>query len=206
MNSLSLSICLAIFFFLTLVVTPHILDEIRPDEIAILQYDSRKPLSDYWLASAQWNKYYCDKHGHRFLYFTSKYESEEDLGWCEKDVLASPWCKVKAMVQADADYKDIKIFIYMDSDAVVDKRFEKYPINHLLEIMKDKLDWNPMKKPLVFNQDGPCWWCRLIENVGYKMCLNAGTVMWYRHPTSTKLLTDWWNAAMDPYEGNPIRR
>lgn len=71
-----------------------ILSNIKPEEIAIVQYDSRKPLSDYWLAAAQWNKYYCDKHGHVFIYYTSKYETEEDLEWCEKDVLASPWCKV----------------------------------------------------------------------------------------------------------------
>ena len=45
------------------------LDKLRPEEIAIMQFDSR-PLGDYWLAAAKWNKFYCDRHGHRFLYFT----------------------------------------------------------------------------------------------------------------------------------------
>lgn len=110
------------------------------------------------------------------------------------------------MVQADRDFPNIKIFLYMDSDAVVDKRFENKNINTLLMTMYHNLHWDVEKKPLVFNQDGPCWWCRLVEKVGYTMCLNAGTVMWYRHPVSSKLLAEWWNAAMDPYETNPIRR
>jgi hypothetical protein len=38
------------------------------------------------------------------------------------------------------------------------------------------------------------------------MCLNAGTVAWYRHPVSEQILTDWWHASMDSYETNPIKR
>ncbi len=182
------------------------LDQLDPKEIAIMQYDSRQPLTDYWLAAARWNKYYCDKHGHTFVYYVNKYRKKKDSQWCVKDVLASPWCKVKAMVQANEDYPDVKVFIYMDSDAVIDRKFQDVSLNMVLKTMQSKLDWDPERKPLVFNQDGPCWWCALVERVGYKMCLNAGTVIWYRHEVSERLLVDWWNSSMDPYEGNPIKR
>lgn len=197
---------LLINFQYTYCITKNVIASLNPDEIAILQYDSRKPLSSYWLVSAQWNKKYCDKHGHKYLYYTSKYDDEDDLGWCEKDVLASPWCKVKAMVQANEDYIHVKVFIYMDSDAVVDKKFEHMSLNSFLLLMTEKLNWIPSKQPIIFNQDGPCWWCSLIKRIGYSMCLNAGTVVWYRHHYSEKILNDWWNSAMDPYEGNPIKR
>jgi hypothetical protein len=38
------------------------------------------------------------------------------------------------------------------------------------------------------------------------MCLNAGTVVWYRHPISEQVLNAWWDASMDSYETNPIKR
>ena len=59
---------------------------------------------------------------------------------------------------------------------------------------------------MVFNQDGPCWWCSLIKEKGYEMCLNAGTVMWYRHEKSLKVLQDWWRSSMDTYADNPLQR
>ncbi len=40
-----------------------------------------------------------------------------------KTVLADAWCKVRAMNQANMDFPDVKLFIYMDSDAVVDKAY-----------------------------------------------------------------------------------
>ena len=55
-------------------------------------------------------------------------------------------------------------------------------------------------------QDGPCWWCKLIQKAGYSMCLNAGTVLWYRHPHSDQVLLDWWQSTMDNYAENPLKR
>lgn len=69
------------------------LENLRHNEIAILQYDSR-PLENYWLASALWNKHYCDLHGHIFLYYKG-----DDCNYDDSTRLASPWCKVKAMRQ-----------------------------------------------------------------------------------------------------------
>lgn len=182
------------------------ISKLHPSEIAIVQYDSRVPLTNYWLASALWNKQYCDKHGHTFIYYITPFKTAKEQQFCEIGVLASPWCKVKAMVQANLDFPAVKLFLYMDSDAVIDLRFADQSLNNILSLMQEKLNWNPNKKPVVFNQDGPCWWCSLIKRIGYTMCLNAGTVVWYKNDLSLKILQAWWEAANDPYEGNPIKR
>jgi len=177
------------------------LTTIRNDEIAILQYDSRKP-RDYWLAAAQWNHAYCAKHGHIYIYYSTR----EGCHYSDEK-LATPWCKVKAMLAANDDFPRIKFFIYMDSDAVIDRLFADRPLNEMIGTMQQKLSWDPDAKPIIFNQDGPCWWCDLIKKKGYYMCLNAGTVAWYRHELSEKILKDWWDASMDSYETqNPIKR
>jgi hypothetical protein len=176
------------------------LSTLQPEEMAIMQYDSR-PMRDYWLAAARWNKNYCNRHGHVFIYYASKegchYGSEE---------LATPWCKVKAMLSALEEFPSVRFFVYMDSDAVIDQQFHATSLAQMAGTMQQKLNWDPDKRPVVFNQDGPCWWCRLVKRVGYNMCLNAGTVAWYRHPLSEQVLRQWWDAAMDPYETNPIKR
>jgi len=179
-----------------------LLDGLRAEEVAIVQFDSRA-MSSYWLASANWNKFYCDKHGHKFLYF------QAPKGKCLHDgevQLADPWCKVRTMQQATEDHPDVKLFVYMDSDAVVDTLNFDTSVLDFAKDMQRRLDWDVSKKPIIFNQDGPCWWCSLVAKKGYHMCLNAGTVMWYRHPISSKVLSDWWNAAMDSYDDNPLKR
>jgi len=174
--------------------------KVRNEEVLIMQFDSR-PLKGYWLTSALWNNYYATKHNHTFVYYSSKSECAHGL-----EPLASPWCKVKAMLQVDNDFPRHKIFIYMDSDAVINKRYLDTSVPEFAAMMQKELQWNPTKRPLVFNQDGKCWWCTLVERVGYTMCLNAGTVMWYKNPISNQLLQQWWDASLDPYEGNPIKR
>jgi hypothetical protein len=191
---------------------PVDISALDPASVAIIQFDSRKLVltggsgeSNYWTASALWNKYYCALHRHKFLYYTL----EGGSGQCKShtgEMLADPWCKVKAMVEADKQHVDIKLFVYMDSDAVLDRNFVNRPLQELLGVMQTKLGWKPHEKPTVFNQDGPCWWCDLVESKGYSMCLNAGTVVWYRHPRSRATLTAWWESAMDPYAHNPIKR
>lgn len=163
-----------VLIFIICCIRGHVdLATLRSDEVAIMQYDSR-PLRDYWQASAEWNKKYCDKHGHVFIYYASKegchYHDEK---------LATPWCKVKAMLDANMDFPSVKFFIYMDSDAVIDKNFEDMPLTAMIRTMQTKLDWDPEQKPIVFNQDGTCWWCNLVKERGYNMCLNAGTLRFH---------------------------
>lgn len=182
------------------------LSQLDSSSVAIVQFDSRQIGGDtYWTTAALWNKHYCAMHGHKYFYYTLR----GGKGTCKShtgEELADPWCKVKSMLAANEEHKSVKVFIYMDSDAVLDKKFSTRPLQELLGIMQKKLKWDPAEKPTVFNQDGPCWWCDLVEGKGYKTCLNAGTVVWYRHEHSKGTLLDWWHSAMDPYEGNPIKR
>lgn len=203
LHSLRTSVALVVLLYCAHWICEGVfLSDLRNDEFAIMQYDSRDP-RDYWLASALWNKAYCDKHGHKFIFYSTN--SGCTYG-AQKEELATPWCKVKAMIAANDEHPDIKFFIYMDSDAVIDRHFEHMSLKEMATSMQQKLNWNPDEKPIIFNQDGPCWWCRLIRKVGYTMCLNAGTVAWYRHKVSEQILREWWDASMDPYETNPIKR
>lgn len=197
--------------------------DIRPDEIAIMQFDSRLP-GKYWEVSAKWNNRYCNAHSHKYLYYSSKEKCRY-----QSVSLADPWCKVLSMLQSTADHPKIKAFVYMDSDAVIDKSFFNMSLNAMLETVRTRLDWDVVEKPVLFNQDGPCWWCNLIEKAGYKTCLNAGTVVWMRHPTSAEVLQskhivclidfveslkthiwdcvlEWWDSTQDSYETNPLKR
>ena len=65
----------------------------------------------------------------------------------------------------DAKFNKIKLFVYMDSDAVLDHTYADKPLQKLLGTMQLKLMWNVSEKPTVFNQDGPCWWCDLVEGL-----------------------------------------
>lgn len=193
---LHLSVALCNAHYRTLNLSRELLD----DEYAILQYDSR-PLADYWAVSANWNNLYTKRHGHQFLYYYNNGEC-----FYKSVKLADPWCKVKAMIQATKDYPHVRLFIYMDSDAVIDQIHKETSLVHFLRYFQMKLDWNALDKPIVFNQDSSSWWCSLVSKIGYTQCLNAGTVMWYRHPNSLKILEGWWDASMDPYETNPLKR
>ena len=46
-----------------------LLSQLKPHEVALMQYDSRV-LGDYWLTAALWNQAYADRHGHLFIYYT----------------------------------------------------------------------------------------------------------------------------------------
>lgn len=158
------------------------LTDVKPSEIALLQFDSRE-LGNYWGTAALWNNYYAGEHGHRYLYYTTN--SSCHLGDTQ---LANPWCKVLAMIQASKDHPSVRVFIYMDSDAVIDELYRNVSLNNILEHIHNHLHWNVDQKPIIFNQDGPCWWCNLVAKAGYSKCLNAGTVVWVRHEKSDLIL------------------
>jgi hypothetical protein len=149
---------------------PVDLSKLRNDEVALLQFDSR-PLELYWKSAADWNNYYCALHGHKFIYYTSSTRCMHD-----DEPLHNAWCKVKAMLKANAEHKHIKLFIYMDSDAVISRVYVNTSVTTFLGTMQSKLMWDPDDRPMVFNQDGPCWWCQMTGRVGYTMCLNAGSL------------------------------
>jgi hypothetical protein len=108
------------------------------------------------------------------------------------------------MIQAEEEHPEIKLFLYMDSDAVIHfKNWGKSLTDMLVEMQtKIKGGWDVEARPMVFNQDGQSWWCTLVRDKGFKKCLNAGTVLWYRHPTSAALLRRWWQSTLDSYDGS----
>jgi hypothetical protein len=137
---------------------------IEPHQIAILQFDSRPlELGKYWLTSALWNQYYTNRHGHRYLYFTLR---DRTCRYNQTLDLYSSWCKVKAMIrvsninllpvltlfQAHELFVGIKLFIFLDSDATYNIKFENSSLFGLLNVLDKKLQWIPHQKPLLFNQ------------------------------------------------------
>lgn len=161
----------------------NFITDVKASEIALMQFDSREP-AEYWGAAALWNNHYATEHGHRYVYYTTKSACRNG-----NTELAHPWCKVLAMIQATIDHPSVRVFIYMDSDAVIDESFRNMSLNAMLEAVRRNVDWDVDSKPIVFNQDGPCWWCNMVAKVGYSMCLNAGTVVWVRHDRSMDVLT-----------------
>ena len=122
------------------------LSTIRKEDIVIFQYDSRT-LNNYWLASARWNDRYAKRHNHTFVYYTSNVDCKHG-----DEKLASPWCKVKAMLKVQVDFPNAFLFIYLDSDAVINRKYFLTSVNDFLKLMQKKLNWNPDERPLVFNQ------------------------------------------------------
>jgi hypothetical protein len=138
----------SLVFFLVIYSKELKLSDLAPNEFAIVQFDSR-PLKNYWLTAALWNFHYCAQHNHVFLYYTNE-------GSCHHgdEPLADAWCKVRAMLNANHDFPNVKVFIYLDSDAIIDKDFAHLSLNQMVGTMQKNLDWDPLKKPIVFNQDG----------------------------------------------------
>jgi hypothetical protein len=160
----------------------------QPEELLVVQYDSR-PLNSYWNTSAQWNKRYCNKYGHLYLFFSSETLCRD----CFDKLLASPWCKVKAMVAADIIASpSIKFILYLDSDTIITVN---QSLSTVISYIQADLHWDVYHKPLAFNQDGPGYSCKQAYSLGYMKCFNSGTVLWFRNTRSSQLLRKWWQLA-----------
>ena len=110
-------------------------DDLNDHNIAIMQYDSRS-LSSYWNTSIRWNKAYCDKYGHEYIYLSShhpqicRHDNIDDSSngfnkndYRHRQILAYPWCKVKAMIRANnmmmSENSNVKAILFLDSDALI---------------------------------------------------------------------------------------
>lgn len=167
-------------------------DDIRPLELAVIQFDSRMPIDDYWKISAYWNRAYCRKWGHQYLFL-----SIEGDCFYGKLRLSSVWCKVKAMLDSNALLPKAKAILYIDSDAFISVN---YSMTDALSYMKKDLHWDTSTKPVALNQDGPGWSCKNAMKLGFPVCLNSGTVFWVKGETSLKILQTWWDLAAEPYD------
>ena len=167
-------------------------DDVKPEELAVIQFDSRLPLRSYWNASAHWNAAYCSKWGHQFLFLSMKGDCSHG-----KLSLAPAWCKVKAMIEANAMLPRARAFLYMDSDAFITVN---YSMTDVLAYIRKDLKWNTTAKPLALNQDGPGWACKNAMKLGYHYCLNSGTLLWLKSKASLMALKTWWDLAAEPYD------
>jgi hypothetical protein len=110
------------------------------------------------------------------------------------------------MLQAQEDHADARFFLYMDSDAVISKHFVHLSLLDLVKNFRSWLNWTMEKQPIIFNQDGPSWWCDLVSNTtNYTWCLNSGTVFWHRSPRATAVLEEWWKSSAETYETNTLK-
>ena len=158
--------------------------------------------------AAIWNHLYARRHGHGYVYYN--FPGNETGSGCTSDggqELAAAWCKVRALKQAQLDFPRVKYFLYLDTDAVVDVKFQDQPINQLLYNMTNVWlsGWNIHERPFVFNQEGPSYWCRrIMTETNYTSCLNTGTIFWMRSTYSTMIIDRWWESADDPYDSSNI--
>ena len=189
-----------------------------PSSFVMVRFDSR-PLTNtsYWYTSAHWNWRYARRHGHRFVSYSypsldesSQAASADGRIKCvshdQQSILSDPWCKVQTMLQAQEDYPDARFFLYVDNGAVISKHFAHLSLLHLVGNFRHWLNWTMEEKPIIFNQDGPSWWCNLVtDTTNYTWCLNSGTVFWHRSHRATAVLEEWWMSSTDPYETDPFK-
>lgn len=190
------------------------LDDLKPDELALIQFDSRpvnverngKPTLKYWQVSARRNRQFCSRHGHRYFYLSLSQLSSCNIIDGNSNVtieLAYPWCKVKALqifnskMHSNIEFNNIKAALFIDSDALVSLKFN-HSLSTAINYVRRNLKWDIKKMPVAFNQDGPGWACKSTRKRGYSLCLNSGTVLWFKSALATEILDFWWASAADP--------
>ena len=158
-------------------------DDLRPNDIAIIQFETR-PLhkayksastryeNNYWNVSARWNKAYARRHGHQFGYIALHSKKGCRTSRHELSVV---WCKVIAMIRAHDLLPKAKAFLYLDSDAVMTTN---YSLSDIVGFVRKELKWDMTQQPMAFNQDGPGWACKHTMKYSYPYCLNSGTLFW----------------------------
>lgn len=141
-------------------------NDIQPEQLLIAQFDTR-PLGDYWNVSVRWNKAYCDKYNHQYMFLTGNKECAFN-----EHKLADPWCKVKAMtVLNEMSLPGVRAVLFVDSDSIITVN---YSMTVVLAYIRRDLNWSLTERPVAFNQDGPGWACKNAIGVGYNVCLNSG--------------------------------
>lgn len=179
-------------------------NDFKREEICIVQYDSRYVSqdsfynqTDYWQVAANWNQAYSSKFEHKYMFI-----SNPDKCFQNKTLLASAWCKVNAMKEACSYLprhicKDIKVFLYLDSDAII---ASNYSFDIILKFMIQDTKWDTLHQPIAFNQDGVGWACKYYMARGYDFCINTGSIIWFNTEPARQILARWWRSALDSYD------
>lgn len=160
---------------------------IQPEELLIFQFDSR-PLRSYWNSSARWNQHFSSQYGHKYKYITMKRPCSN-----QNVLLASPWCKVKAMYYMDKYFPNYRAYLFLDSDAIITSNRS---FTHTISYITTYLNWDWDLKPVAFNQDGPGWSCKHALGLGYHSCLNSGSIFWIKSVKASQIFEYWWNTSI----------
>ena len=195
--------------------------DVPQNKFAIVQFETRPPwkkapwknIPDTYRPTVHntgsiWNYLYSKKHGHEYIQFHWGDGSELSCRSDRNQTLSVPWCKIQAMMQAQALFPEADYFLFYDTDAVVDIQFYDQPLNNLFNNMTTQweLNWNIDEKPFTFNMEGTSEWCRTLFLANYTNCINTGTVLWKRSDRSSLVLKKWWQSADGSYEkmNNPL--
>jgi hypothetical protein len=84
---------------------------------------------------------------------------------------------------------EVKAVVFLDSDALITVNSS---MTAVVSYISKTLHWDVMSRPVAFNQDGPGYACKQAIGLGYKACLNSGTVLWFKNVISSQVLTAWW--------------
>lgn len=163
----------------------------------VVQYDSRFPAEGTYMHASMtiWRRW-ANLHGHLAAFYVGNCTD------CRGDLIAAPWCKVAASLQAMADHPHVVLFLYIDSDSVVAHRFMNMS---LMDIANDLAFQDAHS--IVLNQDGPGHWCqsagmRIKTNTttgrpirSFPHCINSGTFLYKggRDSIARKFLESWWS-------------
>ena len=147
-------------------------------------------------------------HGHRYMMYHYGDGSSETCRSKNGEHLYEAWCKLRAIRQAEQDLPDVKVFLFLDSDAVVQLRFFDQPLGKVMHNMSSvwPMQWDINSHSVLLNEDPGGDFCDIVEAFGLDNCINTGTIMWRRTEASTNLWKDWWISADDSYAENNLGR
>lgn len=166
---------------------------IKNHEICIVQFESRYNtiIPSYFNTSITWNRLYAMKYGNKYSLWTI----DESCRY-EDQLLASSWCKVRAMIEADIRIS-AKAFLFLDSDAIITVNSS---LAKVFSYIKNYHGWDWDSKPIAFNQDGPGWSCKATLKHGYQKCFNSGSLFWIKSEVSSTILKQWWHTSIAPFD------
>ena len=115
----------------------------EPSKFAIVQFEGRSPwevqhigpgLTNYvptlWNIGSTYNYLYAQRHQHNYLLYHWGHKGVGCIS-TNNQTLAEAWCKIRAMMQVQEDFPNAEYFIYLDTDAVIDREFHSQPLQQL---------------------------------------------------------------------------
>eukprot|EP01062_Namystynia_karyoxenos_P038027 TRINITY_DN27647_c0_g1_i1.p1 TRINITY_DN27647_c0_g1~~TRINITY_DN27647_c0_g1_i1.p1 ORF type:complete len:462 (+),score=61.19 TRINITY_DN27647_c0_g1_i1:68-1453(+) len=125
-------------------------------------------------------------------------------------LLHPAWCKVKAAMQAAADFPSAPFFLWLDTDAAPAFEHRGRPLALWLRRMAARVGSDPVSAPFMPNQEQPTWWCNRVKvrngtgGVHYSHCYNTGVFAFWQGAASVRFMRAWWQSALGDYRDDPL--